>query len=165
MRSTRPVDMVLFDALLLVVFIVFAVLSTQYQPAARELPLPVSVIGAVLTFILLLADAFPGVSKALPFVHRRGMGGDVLQNVQTANHAGDEGLSGREWLRVLRMAVWLAAYVVALKVIGYLIATAAFVFLVTWLEGRLAWWKAVLSAAGTTLCFYVLFDVFLAVTF
>ncbi|MCL6598134.1 MAG: tripartite tricarboxylate transporter TctB family protein [Alicyclobacillus macrosporangiidus] len=166
MKTARSVDIVLFDAVLLVAFIAFAVLSSQYQPAARELPLPVSVIGAILTFVLLLADAIPVVSRALSFVHRRGMGGDVLQTVQTVSHnAGEGGMSRSEWWHLLRLTCWLAAYVAALKLIGYLMATAAFVFLLTLLEGRLSWWKAGLSAAGTTLCFYVLFHVFLSMMF
>ena len=52
-----------------------------------------------------------------------------------------------------------------MQFIGYLAATGCFVFLVTWMEGRLKWWVSLISAIGTVLFFYVIFNVFLAVSF
>ncbi|MCF8563138.1 tripartite tricarboxylate transporter TctB family protein [Alicyclobacillus tolerans] len=163
MNRQKPIDTLVVDATLFVVFVAFAVIGAQYQPMARELPLPISIVGGLLVFALLLTELFPRVQQALPWVQRAGL--TTIQTKGSSKHSKREGLSGREWSKVLRWICWLAALLVGMQTIGYLPASGGFIFLMTWLEGRLSWWKALASAVAACLFFYVVFNLFLSVSF
>ena len=62
--------MVAFDVVLLIVFLLFAIIGASYQPTARELPFPVSIIGVLLVFLLLIADFSPTVNRVFPFLNQ-----------------------------------------------------------------------------------------------
>ncbi|GMA61234.1 tripartite tricarboxylate transporter TctB family protein [Alicyclobacillus fastidiosus] len=166
MKIRKSVDHVIFDFVLLAVFIAFSVIGAGYQPMARQLPLPISIIGGLFTFVLVLSDLFPVVEKVIPLVGRQGIGGQVHES-QT-HSSGDshiEPMTSKSWLRLLRIVCWLIVLIIVMKYISYLLATGCFVFLLTWLEGRVAWWKSLISAVGTVIFFYIVFNLFLNVAF
>ncbi|WP_067934980.1 tripartite tricarboxylate transporter TctB family protein [Alicyclobacillus kakegawensis] len=164
MKFTTSIDTIIVDLTLLAVFIVFAAVGGTYQPMARELPLPIAIAGCILVFVLFLSDLFPRLRQVLGFVHRQGTGSSL--SVSTAAPARETpGLPAREWLRLLRWICWLTAFAIGIQIIGYLAASGVFVFLVTWLEGRMHRWQALLSAIGTCAFFYIVFHLFLSVTF
>lgn len=162
MKTTKRVDSILVDTVLFFIFLAFAIMGAGYQPMARQLPLPISLVGCALVFVLLLTDIFPAVHRLLPFVNQAGLTGGGMGKSQMGPQMG---LPRSSWFRLLRWICWMVAFLVAMQMVGYLVATGLFLFFITWLEGRVAWWKSLLSAAGTCLFFYVVFDLFLAVSF
>ena len=57
----------------------------------------------------------------------------------------------------------LAAYVLALWAVGFVVATPVFIFALSFLLGRMAWWKTALTAVLLTAAVYLVFDVALGV--
>ncbi|MFB5189155.1 tripartite tricarboxylate transporter TctB family protein [Alicyclobacillus fastidiosus] len=166
MNIRKSVDHVIFDFVLLAVFIAFIIIGAGYQPMARQLPLPISIIGGLFIFVLVLSDLFPVVERVIPLVGRQGIGGQVRETQTDANGDGNtESMSPKAWLRLLRIVCWLIVLIVAMKYISYLLATGCFVFLLTWVEGRVTWWKSLISAVGTVVFFYIVFNLFLHVAF
>jgi small-conductance mechanosensitive channel len=159
-KAARSIDRLLFDAFLFAVFVTLMILALQLQPLARELPLPVSMIGVVVTFILLLQDMFPNLQNKLSAVFKKHTNETVKGQQGTHSKVKET-----EWKNILRIVLWLIVFVVALQWTNFKIATALFVFLVSWIEGQVAIRKSVLLSIGTTLFFYVLFDLCLNVTF
>ncbi|WP_206916130.1 tripartite tricarboxylate transporter TctB family protein [Alicyclobacillus suci] len=170
-RATFRVDAVLFDVVLFVVFLLFTVTSLHYSKTAKQFPLPVSVMGSIFVFLLLLCDLFPPIRKALPFVSHKGYGAVQASGAQTvvtnqgadetSVESGEHPLQPREWLRVLRIVLWLMVMIIVMPYIGYLATAGCSVFFLTWFEGRLKWWKSLLSAVVTVLVFYLIFSLFL----
>jgi hypothetical protein len=161
--------MIAFDGVLLILFAAFVIIGAGYQPMARELPLPISIIGVLLVIPLLVADIFPGVNKEFPFIGQAKAKKNVQSNSAKPSYSTTNrhitGLNAKQWIRITRLICWMIALIIGMQFIGYLTATGCFVFLVTWLEGRLKWWKSLLSAIGTVIFFYIVFNLFLAVTF
>jgi len=164
-KLAKPIDHVVFDILLFVAFCLLAILCIGYPEVARELPLPVSIIGIVMTGLLVLTDLSPYLYRKLSFVNAAGL--TVNTGSSLKQHVPDEGQEHplQSWIRIVRTVVWLVFFILALKYVGYIYTTAVFVFLVSWLEGHLRFRAAAISAIGTTLFFYVLFGLFLNVTF
>ena len=61
-------DTVLFDLIVLIFFLVLAIMSFEYNPRARSIPLGLGIIGSIMIFLQLLADAIPGMRHQLRFV-------------------------------------------------------------------------------------------------
>lgn len=160
MRAQRSMDRLLFDGFLFIVFLTLTFLALELQPLSRELPLPIALIGLVFTFSLLLFDLFPNLQAKFNTMIKK-------QPNETAkeHQEGDSKAKETEWKNILRIVLWLLVFVVALEWTNFKIATALFVFLVAWVEGRVAIWKSVILSIGTTAFFYVLFDLCLNVTF
>ena len=169
-------DAVLFDVILLGGFLLLAIVSLNYNPRARSIPLALSAIGFVMIFLQFLVDGFPNLRSKLPFVSE----GGLLAGQQRPAKSGDEDGSGtaasshsipprhpeaaeslKAWWRVLRLVVWLAGFIILLGQIHYLIAVGGFVTLVTYIEARESWKRAILLAIGVSAGFYVLFDMIL----
>lgn len=160
MKAQRSMDRLLFDGFLFLVFLTLMILALQLQPLARELPLPVALIGVVFTFSLFLLDLFPNLQAKLNTVFKKESNGTAKEYQEAESKAKET-----EWKNILRIVLWLLVFVVALEWADYKIATALFVFLVAWIEGRLAFRKSVILSIGTTAFFYILFDLCLNVTF
>lgn len=160
MKAQRSMDRLLFDGFLFIVFLTLAVLALQLKPVARELPLPVALIGVVFTLSLLLLDVFPNLQAKLNTVIKK-------QPKETAKEQQGEhsGAKETEWKNILRIVLWLVVFIVSLKWADYKIGTFLFVFLVAWIEGRVAIRKSIILSIGTTAFFYVIFDLTLNATF
>ena len=173
-------DAVLFDVILLGGFLLLAIVSLNYNPRARSIPLALSAIGFVMIFLQFLVDGFPNLRSKLPFVSE----GGLLAGQQRSAKSGDEDLQGtvtttvttspsaprqnqeaaeslKAWWRVLRLVLWLAGFIILLGQIHYLIAVGGFVALVTYIEARESWKRSILLAIGVSAGFYVLFDMIL----
>lgn len=164
-------DRVVFDLLLLGLFLVFVIGAFQYNPKARSIPLGVGAIGAVMIALQLLVDAVPRTRARLHFVAQKGLlgraGGARPGAPPPAATAGGEPGAAAEpepepsWLVVFRLILWLFGFVVLFAWTDYLIAVGVFTLLVTALEARTGWVKAFVLAVGVDLAFYLLFQVIL----
>lgn len=171
-------DAVLFDIVLLVFFLIITFLSFSYNPRARSIPLALGIVGAFMTFLQLLVDTLPSVRSKLRFISAGGVWIDEgtfeskgktpaepekgSEGKEPPLLSGKEGKSGaREWWAVLRVALWLGGFILLLVLTHYLIAVAAFVFLMTRLEGRESWMRSAILALCVVLSFFILFDVLL----
>ncbi|WCK52312.1 tripartite tricarboxylate transporter TctB family protein [Aneurinibacillus sp. Ricciae_BoGa-3] len=164
MKAPRSIDRILFDGFLFLIFLTLTILAIQFQPLARELPLPIALIGVVFTFSLLLLDVFPNLqSKVNKGVKQQEQGPEQESMIQ--DQVTHQKTAETEWKNILRIVLWLIVFVVAVEWTNYKIATALFVFLVSWIEGRTAIRKSIVLSIGTTVFFYLLFDLCLAVTF
>jgi len=173
-------DAVLFDLIILIFFLLLSLLSFSYNPRARSIPLGLGILGSVMTLMQLMVDAFPGLRPKLRFVTATGLlatedkaqrkdrrkpeSGSTPAADPTPPESVRNGTSiGREWWRVLRVILWLAGFIVLLGFTNYLIAVGAFIVLVTRLEARQSWKKAILLGVCTNLGFFILFEVLLKV--
>jgi uncharacterized integral membrane protein len=160
-------DAVLFDVLLLVFFLIITIVSFNYNPRARSIPLALGMLGAFMTLLQLLVDTLPSVRSKLRFISAGGVWYDEdpvasKDKIQAEPEKGSEGKRGaRDWWAVLRVALWLGAFILLLVLTHYLIAVAAFVFLMARLEGRESWMRSAVLALCVVLGFFILFDVLL----
>ncbi|MDF1590943.1 MAG: tripartite tricarboxylate transporter TctB family protein [Desulfobacterales bacterium] len=164
-------DTVLFDLIVLIFFLLMAIMSFEYNPRARSIPLALGIIGSIMIFLQLLADAIPGLRPRLRFVVQGGILGteDDAKNKKGAVDAkkasqapGSEiEKSARYWLQVMRLVLWLVGFVVLLTQVNYLIAVGVFIILITKLEAKETWRKSIILALCIDASFYVLFDLIL----
>ena len=164
-------DTVLFDLVVLIFFLMLAVLSFEYNPRARSIPLGLGIIGSAMIFLQLLADAIPALRNRLRFVIQGGIL-EVDNDSKKINKVADlhkskpasgpeKETSARYWLQVLRLILWLVGFVGLLILVNYLIAVAAFIILITKLEAKQGWTKSIVLAACVDVSFYILFDLIL----
>ena len=177
-KTTRALDAVIFDLIILCFFLLLAIISLKYNPRARSIPLALGVIGSVMAFLQCLVDTFPRVRSKLRFVSSSGLlAKENPLERQEAGKAKDLERSGPEaqtspsqdrvetrgadWWRVFRIILWLVGFIVLLALTNYLIAVGAFVVLVTRLEAGESWKRSILLALCVDLGFYILFDLLL----
>jgi hypothetical protein len=167
----------LFDLLILAFFLLLTISSLGYNPAARSIPLGLGIVGAVMMFLQLLADALPATRSKLRFVTQGGLLAGQRQPPQAqAAPEAEVGTSATQalpsapqvevkkavsWARVFRLILWLVAFVILLRYINYLAAVGVFLLFLTKLEARESWARSVSVAVGTCAAFYVLFEVIL----
>jgi len=166
-------DAVLFDLILLGGILLLAVVSFNYNPRARSIPLALSAIGSVMIFLQFLVDGFPNMRSKLPFVSEGGLLAGQARPAKSGDNSAKEAAIGsrskasdqnlKAWWRVLRLVLWLAGFIVLLGKIHYLIAVGGFVTLVTHIEAKESWKRSILLALGVDAGFYVLFDLILKV--
>lgn len=147
-------DAVIFDLILIIFFIVLAIMSLNYNPRARSIPMALGIVGSLMMFLQFLADAIPGLRSRLKLVVQGGiLGGDELDH--------KNGNALRYWWQVLRLVFWLAGFTLLLLWINYLIVVGAFVVLIIKVESKASWLKAIVMAVCVDASFYVLFDLIL----
>lgn len=173
-------DAILFDLIILSFFLLLALLSFDYNPRARSIPMALGILGSLMTLMQLIVDALPGLRSKLRFVSATGLlakegqarpkepqktDSEVISaSDQAPTASARSGISiGREWWRVLRVVLWLAGFIVLLAFTNYLIAVGAFIVLVTRFEAKQSWKNAILLGACTNLGFFILFEVLLKV--
>jgi hypothetical protein len=171
-------DAVLFDLIIMVFFLLLAIMSLDYNPRARSIPLALGIVGSVMMFLQFLVDALPGVRSKLRFISQSGLlagqsqfqprglvppGAEALTEPdQAALSSGEKARSKVfEWWRVLRVILWLVGFIVLLAFTHYLIAVGAFVIAVTKLEAKESWKRSIGLAVCVNGGFYLLFEVIL----
>lgn len=176
-------DACLFDLIILAFFVTLSVVSFAYNPRARSIPLGVGIAGAVMIFLQLLADGLPKAKARLRFVAQQGLlespssarpqalsgttgtaaGSEVaVGSEQAVPAAPPEGVTKEpSWGTAFRAILWLVGFVVLLGLFNYLVAVGVFVLLITRLEARESWVRSIGLALGTTLAFFILFEVIL----
>jgi hypothetical protein len=164
-------DTVLFDLIVLIFFMVLAILSFEYNPRARSIPMGLGIIGSIMIFLQLLADAIPGLRSRLRFVVQGGILG-IDNDLKKKKGDTDTQKSSRTsesemekpafyWLQVVRLVLWLAGFVFLLTLVNYLIAVGVFIILITKLEAKESWLKSIVLALCIDASFYILFDLIL----
>jgi Tripartite tricarboxylate transporter TctB family len=163
---------VIFDLLVLAFFFTFAMMSLDYNPVARSVPFTLGLVGGLMTFLQLLADAVPRVGAVLRFIHQE----DVFEKeaslkdeegrrqpaqVKEAKPLPKETKKRSEWRQVTRLVLWLVGFIILLDVTNYLVAVGPFIFFVTKVEARETWKKSILLSLSVSAGFFLLFDVLL----
>jgi hypothetical protein len=161
-KLTKSVDQVIFDVVLFVFFSGLAIISSGYKTLARELPMPVAIIGGLLSLLLVLTDIFPYLHRKLKFINLKPL---QLQGMEKLGYAENSHSHPTSWRKTGRSIVWLVLYVLAIQYIGYLVATFCFVTLLTLLEGGLKLRTSLFSGLGSTAFFYVIFNLILNAPF
>ena len=168
-------DAVIFDSILLIGFVVLAVVSINYNPRARSIPMALGIIGSAMMFLQLLVDTFPRFKRTLRFVGESGIlagqegekkteakGGVHSEPVlESAAHDDKNNASAKEWFKVLRLVAWIVTFIILLGVTHYLVAVGLFVVLVTRIEARESWTRSIILAACVNAGFFVLFNLIL----
>ena len=125
----------------------FLAWAHTYPPQAGEVPTLV----AWLTIVLALIDAAARTETALGRVLRR-----VVSAEQVIEWKADGGeVSAR---RVASSVFWLLAYLAGVALVGFLVATPLYIFLYVKLHGGHSARAGALTAAGTTLGVWIVFQ-------
>jgi hypothetical protein len=171
-------DAVLFDLIIMGFFLLLAIVSLDYNPRARSIPLALGIVGSVMMFMQFLVDALPSVRSTLRFISQSGLlagqdqfrpKGLVPPGLEAATDQDQTALSSREeekskvfeWWRVLRVILWLVGFIVLLGFTHYLIAVGAFVILVTKFEAQESWKRSLTLGICIIAAFYLLFNIIL----
>ena len=164
-------DTVLFDLIVLIFFLVLAILSFEYNPRARSIPMGLGIIGSIMIFFQLLADAIPALRPRLRFIVQGGIlltDNAIKKKPEEADTQKSIRASGSEiekpahyWLQVVRLVLWLSGFVFLLTLVNYLIAVGVFIILITKLEAKESWLKSIILALCIDASFYILFDLIL----
>lgn len=179
-KQTMKTDVILFDLILLAFFLLLAIMAFEYNPLARSIPLGLGIIGAAMTFLQLLVDAFPRMGPRLRFVSSSGIlaGKTQFQPKNFDEHESNAekelesegvatpaekrgGKQAGEWWHVFRIVLWLVGFILLVAYTNYLIAVATFLVLVIKLEAGETWKKAILLALCVDLAFFILFELVL----
>lgn len=180
-KRAFPIDAVMFDLIICGLFLTFAIVSVDYNPRARSIPLGLGIFGSIMMFIQFLVDAFPSVSAKLKFVSSSGLLSDAESptkpkkdgkpiskeigepeaNESPSKKKQEPNLS--DWWRIFRIILWLVGFIILMALTNYLIAVAAFVLLVTGVEAKEGWKRAILLALFVDSGFFILFELLLNV--
>jgi len=175
-KQVIRIDAVLFDLIILGFFLLLAIVSLNYNPRARSIPLVLGIVGSVMMFLQFLVDALPRVRSRLHFVSQSGiLGGqsqfqpkglgspraEAVTGPDQTTLSPEEKVQSKEWYRVFRVVLWLAGFIVLLGFTHYLIAVGAFVISVMKLEAKESWKRAIALAICVNAGFYLLFEVIL----
>jgi len=172
------IDAVLFDLIIFGFFLLLAIMSLNYNPRARSIPLALGIVGAAMMFLQFLVDALPRVRSKLRFVSQsgilagesqfqpKGLGTPRVEAVtvpdQTVLSLQEEMKSKAiEWWRLFRVILWLVAFIALLAFTHYLIAVGAFVLLATRLEAKETWKRSIVLGICVNAAFYLLFNIIL----
>jgi hypothetical protein len=171
-------DAVLFDLIIMFFFLLLAVVSLDYNPRARSIPLALGIVGSVMMFMQFLVDMLPSVRSKLRFISQSGLlageskfqpkglvrpGAEALTQLDQAGLSSDERAPTKvaEWWRLTRVILWLVGFIVLLGFTYYLIAVGAFVIAVTKFEAKESWKRSITLGICVVAAFYLLFNVIL----
>ena len=172
-------DAVIADFVFLAFFLVIALVAFNYNPRARSIPMALGVIGSIMMLFQTLADAFPDLRTKLGFVGQSGiLAADKVTDKKEPVEKKDQPkaaplplkkIKPRDyWGRVLRIILWLVGFILLFWLFlfleipsGYLIAVGAFIVLITKLEAKESWKRAILLAVCINTCFFILFNILL----
>jgi len=175
-------DAILFDVIIMAFFLLLAIVSLNYNPRARSIPLGLGILGSVMMFLQFLVDALPRVRSRLRFVSQsgilagesqfqpKGLGTPRVEAVTVPDKtvlSPQEKMKSKavEWWRLFRVILWLVGFIVLLSFTNYLIAVGAFVVLATRLEARETWKRSIVLGICVNVGFYILFEVILKAQF
>jgi len=165
-------DRVIFDLIVLIFFLLLAVMSLEYNPRARSIPLGLGLIGSFMMFMQLLVDAVPKLKGKLRFIsqsslldtERKPKEGNISKKPATVRDqpaAQQEAGSRQEWWRLFRILLWLAGFIVLLAYSHYLIAVGVFTIFTPRLEAGVSWKRSIILGLSVCAGFYLLFDLLL----
>ena len=181
-KQVIRIDAVLFDLTILGFFLLLAIVSLNYNPRARSIPLVLGIVGSAMMFLQFLVDALPRVRSKLRFVSQsgilsgesrfqpKGLGTPRVEAVTAPDQTvlfPQEKIKSKanEWWRLFRVILWLVGFIVLLSFTNYLVAVGAFVVLATRLEARETWKRSIVLGICVNAGFYILFEVILEAQF
>jgi len=163
-------DRVVFDLLVLIFFLLLAIISLDYNPRARSIPLGLGLIGSIMIFMQLLVDSVPAAKNKLRFISQS----SLLDTESAPDEKPEKSAAGQyeteapkksgslhEWWRLFRVLLWLTGFIVLLAYVNYLIAVGAFTILATRLEAGESWKRSIILGLSVCAGFYLLFDLLL----
>ncbi|MEW6671903.1 MAG: tripartite tricarboxylate transporter TctB family protein [Thermodesulfobacteriota bacterium] len=165
-------DRVIFDLLVFVFFLLLAIMSLEYNPRARSIPLGLGLIGSFMIFMQLLSDAFPKLKSKLRFISQSSLLETESKPKESSAAKKPAAGSGRpavqeetesrsEWWRLFRVILWLAGFILLLAYVNYLIAVGAFTVFATRMEAGESWKRSIILGISVCAGFYLLFDLLL----
>lgn len=164
-------DRVIFDLIVFIFFLLLTVMSLEYNPRARSIPLALGLLGSIMIFMQLLVDAIPKLKDKLRFVSQSSLldteSKPKKSKVSEPSAARDQPAAQKkpdslhEWWRLFRVILWLSGFILLLAYVHYLIAVGVFTIFATRLEAGESWKRSIIL--GVSLCagFYLLFDLLL----
>jgi len=165
-------DRVFFDLIVFLFFLLLTIMSLEYNPRARSIPLGLGIIGSIMIFLQLLSDSMPSVKNKLRFISQSSL--LDTESKPKESTISEKPATGREkpapqpetgslqeWWRLFRVILWLSGFILLLSYVNYLIAVGAFTIFATRLEAGESWKRSIIL--GVSLCagFYLLFDLML----
>ncbi|MDE0032425.1 MAG: tripartite tricarboxylate transporter TctB family protein [Deltaproteobacteria bacterium] len=150
-------DRTLFTLGVFVLVLGFLVLSLDYQPRARLVPLIIAVPTLLLTLLQLLIDMVPAVGRRFSFLQEYDLFG--IDTGRAAAPSGESCPSGTVFRRELNFAAWLLLLMALIYFIGYLVAIPLFLVLFLRLRSSESWLMTLSITVATWAFVYVVFIV------
>ena len=161
----------IFELALVAVSVLFFILSLDFNPKARFAPGVFSAVLFLLVSALFLGDNVPFFQKRFKFMNQKGFFTDLekkeqpVENDSTVVNENNGTLVVNENVKLIRVLLWLAGFLIALRFVTYLIIVPVWLFFFSKIEGNLKWRESAYMALGMGIFDYVLFDLLLHVTF
>jgi hypothetical protein len=153
----RLTDRTYFTFGIFVLILVFVVLSLNYQPRARFVPLAIGIPTLVLALFQLLIDLIPAVGRRFSFFQEYDVFGIEAGRAAENSREQEERSARTIHRRELSFAAWLLLLVALIYFLGYLAAIALFLPLFLKLRSSEGW-RMTLSITVVTWGFvYVIF--------
>lgn len=145
----------------------FFIVSFSYNPRARLAPEIFSAVLFLLACVLFLGDNIPFFEKRFKFMNDKGLFTDVIQKKEDdlASKENNGTVVINENVKLIRILLWLAGFLVALRFVTYLITVPVWLLFFTKIEGDRKWRESTYMALGMGIFDFVLFDLLLHVTF
>lgn len=138
-----------FSALVFVVLLLW--IAAAYPPRARQVPEIVGFFGLICLAVQLILDSSPRLTALYRKVEKQGLF-DVDEQVHEARSG-----NGTEFRLEIISYCWLAFFLTALLVLGFLIAIPLYILLYLRFQAKISWLRSAVYAAGTWLFVYFLF--------
>ncbi|MBS4024490.1 MAG: tripartite tricarboxylate transporter TctB family protein [Clostridia bacterium] len=150
-----------FNILLLIFFLVLVIISFDYRPQARMLPLNLGLVGLGMVLVQTLFDSSAKAAQKLKFLQEEGFFSEAA-NISCAQEKNitssqQDTLNFQEWWEAIRIFAWLIALVIALRYFNYIWTIFTFIFLIVWLEGKRRILDALYLATGVGIFMYLIF--------
>ena len=150
-------DRTLFTFGVFVAVLAFLVVSLNYQPRARLVPIIIAVPTLLLTLFQLLIDMIPAVARRFSFFQEYDLFG--IDAGRAAEPAEESRPAGNVFRRELNFASWLLLLMALIYFLGYLVTIPLFLILFLRLRSSESW-RMTLSITAVTWAFvYVVFIV------
>ncbi|GAB6153793.1 hypothetical protein JCM17380_25430 [Desulfosporosinus burensis] len=156
----------IFELALVAFCALFFIVSFRYNPKARLAPEIFSAALFLLASLLFLGDNVPFFQKRLKFMNEKGFFTDIQKKEEDLASKENKGtVVVNENVKLIRILLWLVGFLVALRFVTYLIAVPVWLLFFTKIEGDRKWRESAYLALGMGIFDFVLFDLFLHVTF
>ena len=150
-------DRTLFTLGVFVLVLAFLVLSLDYQPRARLVPLIIAVPTLLLTLLQLLIDMSPAGGRRFSFLQEYDLFG--IDAGRVAAPSGEGRPAGTVFRRELNFAAWLLLLMALIYFLGYLVTIPLFLVLFLRLRSSESWLMTLSITAATWAFVYVVFIV------
>lgn len=148
-------DRTLFTLAVFLLVLGFLVLSLDYRPRARLVPLIIAGPTLALTLLQLLIDMVPAVARRFSFLQEYDLFG--IDAGRAADPSAETGSSNAVYRRELNFASWLLLLMALIYFLGYLVAVPLFLVLFLRLRSSESWGLTLSITAVTWAFVYTVF--------